>query len=171
MFTFITKLDNSKIGKLKIFQLKRIFVPMIFISLAIIACGIINIIQQSVIIGVIWIIVGLLYIPSVFIFTSISNKNDKTYKHLKYPSLDEEYIFDNSGVNILQTDHKNFNSKSSFKYNEIYKIYKSGNSYYLYINKDRVHIIDFSTITSGNLEDFENLLKNKLGKKYTKLLF
>jgi len=103
MYKFSTILNNSKIHKLKTFQLKKIFIAMIFISIGIIACGISCIIQNDLLFGIVWVCIGVLYIPLVFLFNKYSGNKDLTYKYIKHPDLIENYTFDENGVTIDKT--------------------------------------------------------------------
>lgn len=171
MFIFETSLDDSKIPKLKDFQIKKILIYMILISIAIIGIGVYHIVISDIAVGIFWIIIGLLYIPLVFLFTKQTKSTDHIQYHTSYGKLDETYTFDNNGITIKQTDNKEFNSVTSFKFEEIYKLYKTKQDYFLYVNKERIHIIPKSSLKSGTIDDFEKLLKNKLKSKFKKILF
>jgi len=171
MYKFSTILNNSKIHKLKTFQLKKIFIAMIFISIGIIACGISCIIQNDLLFGIVWVCIGVLYIPLVFLFNKYSGNKDLTYKYIKHPDLIENYTFDENGVTIEQTNNKDYNFKNYFPYFNFYKFYKTKTDYFLYFNKDHVHILPIEDFNGDDIIKFEELIKSKIGKKFKKTLF
>lgn len=162
MIEFRTKLDESKFKKLSTFQFKKILLPLILISILVIACGIINIIQKSVVFGILWIVFGTIYIPCILLITKIMQKRFDINKQIPHPNADETYFFNQLTFTIIQTDGKDFNSKATYRYMDIYKIYKTKTDYVIYLNKDYVRILPLDSIVQGTIAELDKILKLQL---------
>lgn len=162
MIEFRTKLDETKFKKLSNFQFKKILLPLILISILVITCGIINIIQKNIVFGVLWIIFGTLYIPCILLITKILQKKFDIDKQISHNNADETYFFNEFMVTIIQTDGKDFNAKGTYRYIDLYKIYKTKTDYIIYLNKDFVRIVPINSLVQGMTAELDKILKAQL---------
>lgn len=171
MIEFRTKLDKSKFKKLSNFQFKRILLALILISIVVILCGVVNILQNDILIGILWLVFGIFYIPCIYLISKIFQKNFDINKRVAHPNADETYFFNSDNLTIIQTDGKDFNSKGIYKYKDLYKIYKTKTDYVIYFNKDYVKIVPINELVQGTCDELDKILSKQLNKKFIKKRF
>ena len=75
------------------------------------------------------------------------------------------YKFDNVGV-YLKTEKPDMISTMEAKWNLVYKAFETKTHYFMYISNMQAYVIPKNDIISGTCEDFSQLLREKLQKKF-----
>ncbi len=63
---------------------------------------------------------------------------------------------------------KNKLGDSKINYTKLYRVYENENYFYLYFDKDNAFIVEKSGFLIGDVESFENFIKNKVWIKFKK---
>lgn len=166
MVVFKTKLDKNVLKKLHVFQLKRIKWLIIVIVLLFLAIGLYNLFYKDRIVGIVWIVAAIIYLPLVIIFTKIGAKKYAKTMSIVSDETCEEYIFDTDEIQITTTKGDNFYSLIKAKYNYLYKVIESKDCFILYISINQAHTIMKSDLVEGSIEQLKELLKNNLNNKF-----
>lgn len=166
MVVFKSKLDQNVLKKLNFFQLKRIKWLIIVIVLLFLGIGLYNLFYNDRIIGIVWIVAAIIYLPLVIIFTRIGMKKYAKTMSIVSDETYEEYIFDTDEIQITTTKGDNFYSFIKAKYNYLYKVIEGNNCFVLYISMNQAHTIMKSDLVEGSIDQLKELLRNNLNNKF-----
>lgn len=162
-------LDENVTKALNKVSLKRLSILLIIVSLVFILFGIMNISDDDLYGGIIWIVVGILYIPLVMLLTKLIQKRSNKTMSLISVETKERYQFDNEYIVISQQKGEDFFSETKAKYNYLYKAIESDNEFVLYISNVQAHIVPKNKIVEGTVEELRDILKNNLNDKYKRI--
>ena len=170
MIEFKNKYDKKFIDKACRISISQILIPLIVVAIGFFALSIYYFVADHIIIGLIWLVLSIVYIPLTYFITIITqiSKYDKLYlkenKNGKF--LVDTYQFDEDSV-LLSTDldEKNI-SKVDTDYKYFLKVIETKTDYIMYKNKSSIFILPKESITVGTLEEFQELLKTHFADRY-----
>lgn len=162
-------LDENVTKTLNKVSFKRLSILLIIISLVFILLGIMNILDDDIFGGVIWIVVGILYVPFVILLTKIIQKKSNKTMSLLSVETKERYQFDVEYITIYQQKGEDFYSETKTKYNYLFKAIETEGEFVLYISNVQAHVIPKNKIIEGTIEELREILSNNLKEKYKKL--
>ena len=170
MIEFKTKYDKKFIDKACKITISQILIPLIVLAIGFFALSIYYFVSNHIIIGMIWVIFSIVYIPLTYFITFISQitKYDKLYlkENKKGSFLVDTYQFDEDSV-LLSTDLDDKNiSKIDTNYKYFLKVVETKNDYIMYKTRTAIFVLPKESITVGTNEEFQALLKTHFGKKY-----
>lgn len=167
---FETKLNADSARQLNKHSLARLRWFLIIFSLFFIAIGIIGYLgredELDSAMSIVLIVFGVLFTPIVWCVTMLLQKYiNKTAKYIT-DETDEIYIFDEETLYIKQVSEK-MQSESTYSYDYLYKVMESATHYFLYISKMQCHIVPKNSVTEGDINVLNDILRRKLGNKYS----
>lgn len=164
-----TKFDESVAKTLNKVSLKKLGLVMGIISLLFTILGVINILDDELVSGIIWIAAGILYIPIVIILTKVmQKKSNKTMSVLSNETI-EKFQFDEEYMTIYLTKGDDYYSETKARYNYLFKALETETDFILYISNMQAHVIPKVRIIEGSTEELRELLSNNLKDKFKKL--
>ena len=90
-------------------------------------------------------------------------KTNKMYANMK----DIYYRFDRQGL-FNETVNPKLKTTIETDWDNVYRVYESKESFYIYISNMQAFIIPKADIVTGKPEDFSQMLKELMGRKYFK---
>lgn len=161
-------LDENVTKALNKASFKKLTILMLVVSLIFILLGIMNIFNDNLVGGLIWIIVGILYMPLVILLTKINQKRiNKTLSILSVETK-ERYEFNNEFILIQQQKGEDYSCETKAKYNYIFQALETNNDFILYISNVQAHVVPKNKIIEGSVEELREILSNNLKEKYKK---
>ncbi len=166
MVVFKSKLNQSVLKKLNAFQLKRIKWLIIVIVLLFLGLGLFNLFYSDKIVGIVWIVGAIIYVPLVILFTKLGIKKYAKTMSVVSDETYEEYTFDTDEIQIVTTKGDNFYSLIKAKYNYLYKVIEGKDCFILYISMNQAHTILKKDLVEGSIEELNELLRSNLNNKF-----
>lgn len=161
-------LDENVTKALNKASFKKLTILMLVVSLIFILLGIMNIFNDNLVGGFIWIIVGILYMPLVMLLTKINQKRiNKTLSILSVETK-ERYEFNNEFILIQQQKGEDYSCETKAKYNYIFQVLETNDDFILYISNVQAHVVPKNKIIEGTVEELREILSNNLKDKYKK---
>jgi len=157
---------DKSVRKLNNFTVKRQLPLFIIMSAFFILLGIAGFgLKLSTYFGIIFITMGILYIPILYLLTQVGVKSQiKSMRLLSYQHI-ERWTFDEQMITIEVYKNGELSGKSSNTYSEYYSAWIDKDTLYLYISKAQAHIIDLSGIEWGDINELKQLLSLQFGSK------
>lgn len=150
-------------------QLKKMRLFLVLFSLVFIGIGLFNIAGSEWEVGVVFITLGLLYIPFVLVLTKLfQRKLDKTMSIMSSDTKCD-YIFTEEDMTIDEKKGNAFSCIIKAKYSYLYQVVETKDSYLLYISKMQLHAFFKNQIVEGTTEELNLIFKQNLGKKFKSL--
>ncbi|MCM1368149.1 MAG: YcxB family protein [Roseburia sp.] len=116
--------------------------------------------------GIALIVFGVLFAPLVWVISRLLQKYiNKSAKYIT-DETDEIYIFNDETLYIKQVSAK-MQSEVTYAYDYLYKVTESATHYFLYISKMQCHIVPKNSVTEGDINTLTELLRRKLGNKFS----
>lgn len=178
MIEFKTKLDENTVACLAKFQLKKLFLMLIGVSALFVLVGTLILvladnffdeygwITGNALMGICFIVLGVLFTPVVIVIIKSSQK--KLNKSMSVMSDETEvvYTFSEDEITVSQKKGDDFEGFTRAKYNYLFKVVETKTHYILYVSKVQCHVIDKATLTQGSLEELNAHLSNNLHQKF-----
>ncbi len=170
MVKFETKLNADSTKQINKHSFARLGLVMLFFSILFIAIGLVGYFSGSDdadrAMGIAFMVFGVLFAPLVWVITLLLQKYlNKSAKYIT-DGTDEIYIFDDETLHIKQVS-KRMQSESTYNYDFLYKVMENATHYFLYISKMQCHVVPKNSITEGDINALNELLRQKLGKKFS----
>ncbi|MGM9970559.1 MAG: YcxB family protein [Anaeroplasma sp.] len=161
-----TVFDEKVTKTLNKVSLKKLGLVMVIISLLFILIGVFNIIDGDLTGFIIWVSVGILYIPLVILLTKIIQKKSNKTLSLLSVQTKERYEFDNESIIIKQEKGDDYYSETRAKYNYLFKALETKDDFILYISNVQAHVIPKGKIIEGSVGELREILRRNLNDKF-----
>lgn len=163
-----TKLDDNTMKVATNIQIKKIWWLYLLFSLLFVLFGVLTLVEDKnmLLSGILFIVIGVLFTPCCILLTKYSQNSIRKSNPILRKDTFETYKFDENKFVIEQTKSNNFSNKTEGDYSYIYSV-KETNKYWLfYITSSQMHLLPKDKIVKGNVEELNNIFKQKLGTKF-----
>ncbi len=165
----IRTLFDAKVLKiLTKFQLRKLLVIFIIISLSFTTIGIVSIVYDEVIFGIIMSVVfGVGYIPLVYLLSLLVTKLSAKKMPLLNGKTVNYFKIEANNIYIEQTNDSYIGTtKADFTF--INQVSEDKANFYIYISGSQAHVLPKADFISGTAEELSVIFKETLGKKFKK---
>lgn len=165
-----SKFDSNVTKEANKQQLKKLSFIMIILSLIFILLGFFMILNgEDLSIGITLIVLGILYIPLVILLTKFFQKRLDKSMSIMSSETKCNYLFTDEGITIDENKNDEFSCVIKAKYNYLYKVIETKDSYLLYISKMQLHVFFKNEIVEGTVDELNMIFKNRLGSHFKAL--
>lgn len=163
--TDYTKKEYTEFEKFHINKVhKKSKIIFIILCAIIIIDAILLITIKSYTYGICFLIIGIVFLLLKLFLPYLHVKN--IFKSDKItPNIKNNYEFYEDNMKIY-----NDISSSDIKYEKLYKVYESKDSFYLYTSKFQAFLVSKNCFSIGNSDDFSKFIENKLSENYKKII-
>ncbi len=155
-----------ELNKFNLYTRRRASLTFLIVCIVILMLsGIFLIALDRVVNGIFYMCIAAFFIVFTIMLPHIQSK--KVYRSdnlLNQDGLHNEFLFYENELEVI-----NQFSNTKLEYEKIYQAYETNDYFYLFMNKIQTFIVEKSGFEStGDMEKFRELIKEKLGEKYIK---
>ena len=170
MIEFQGKFDSNVADSINKRSFKKLWWLFVLCSLVFILLGAVIAVfaedTSDMVLGILLICFGVLFTPLVMLLTKGLQKKLNKSMPILSPDTVEIYQFYPDKLIITQRKGDEYEAMTTAKYSYLYKVEETVSTYFLYISKAQMHVVNKADLTQGTLAELNSILAFNLGPKY-----